>query len=269
LGANTVGTNNIAIGNDALLLATASNNLAIGSGALDANTTGADNVAIGTNALGANTIGTKNFAIGVLALQLNTTGIDNIAIGVSAGDGITTGTGNIIIGRNSDTSVNNAVNQIVIGTDVVGQANSNVTLGSSAGKIYNAFTTNATWTQTSDGTLKEIIGPDTLGLSFVNRLRPITFRWKPQNELPVDHPYYNEINNRDIETVIHGFVAQEVKQALDAEGCSTFNGWDEGPDGIQAISREMFISPLVKAIQELNVKIEELQQQILNLSRGP
>jgi hypothetical protein len=62
--------------------------------------------------------------------------------------------------------------------------------------------------------------------------------------------------------VIHGFVAQEVKAALDAEGCTTFNGWDQGPDGIQAISREMFISPLVKAVQELSDKIEAMQNEI-------
>jgi hypothetical protein len=65
--------------------------------------------------------------------------------------------------------------------------------------------------------------------------------------------------------VIHGFVAQEVKAALDAEGCSTFNGWNQGSDGIQAISREMFISPLVKAIQELSSQVDALKTEIENL----
>jgi hypothetical protein len=104
-----------------------------------------------------------------------------------------------------------------------------------------------------------------LGLSFINRLNPIKFTWKAQNELPTDHPYYNEVNSKDTTTVIHGFVAQEVKAALDAEGCTTFNGWDQGQDGIQAISREMFISPLVKAVQELSAQVQALQAEIATL----
>jgi len=113
--------------------------------------------------------------------------------------------------------------------------------------------------------MKNVVGEDTLGLSFINRLNPIKFTWKPQDELPKDHPYYAEENKKDTTTVIHGFVAQEVKAALDAEGCATFNGWDQGSDGIQAISREMFISPLVKAIQELSEQVETLKAEINNL----
>ena len=136
-------------------------------------------------------------------------------------------------------------------------------MGSNLGKIYNAYRSNATWTQTSDGRLKKNIKPDTLGLSFINRLNPVTFNWKPSYEIDPSLPYYNEVNGRDTETVIHGFIAQEVKEALDAEGCSTFNGWDAGNhEGIQAISREMFISPLVKAIQELKALVDAQATEI-------
>jgi hypothetical protein len=62
-----------------------------------------------------------------------------------------------------------------------------------------------------------------------------------------------------------GLIAQEVKAALDAEGVDTFAGWDEGPDGIQAISREMFISPLIKAIQEQQALITSLTARIAAL----
>jgi hypothetical protein len=166
------------------------------------------------------------------------------------------------VGYGADTSSATATNQIVIGNTVTGQADNNVTIGSSAGKIYNAYTVNATWTQTSDGSMKDIIGPDTLGLSFINRLHPVTFTWKASNELPQDHPYYREKNERDTRTVIHGFKAQDVKAALDAEGCATFNGWNQGADGVQAISREMFVSPLVVAVQELSAQIEALKAEI-------
>ena len=265
LDANTTGSNNVALGVDALdSNTTGALNIAIGSGVLSANTTGTSNVGIGGNCLVQST-NSNNVAIGTGSMYALTTGANNTAIGTQAADSLTTGTGNVIIGSYADASAAGGVDQIVIGYYVTGQANTNVTIGNSSGKIYNAYTVNATWTQTSDGTMKNIIGPDTLGLSFIKRLNPIKFTWKPQNELPIDHPYYKEINGRDTNVVVHGFVAQEVKAALDAEGCTTFNGWDQGSDGIQAISREMFVSPLVKAIQELSEQIEILKEEIVLL----
>jgi hypothetical protein len=262
---NTTGYGNSAFGSGALASNTTGvQNSAFGRAALYANSTGSNNVAVGDGALNANTA-SNNTGIGYQALYSNTTGANNTAVGYQAGDVITTGTGNVIIGNGADPSANSGTDQIVIGNGVTGQANTNVTIGNGTGKIYNAYTVNATWTQTSDGTMKNVIGPDSLGLSFINRLNPILFTWKAQNDLPSDHPYYAEENKRDTTKVIHGFVAQEVKAALDAEGCSTFNGWDQGDDGIQAISREMFISPLVKAVQELSAQVEQLKAELAAL----
>ena len=64
---------------------------------------------------------------------------------------------------------------------------------------------------------------------------------------------------------MHGLLAKDVKAAMDAEGCTTFNGWDQGPDGVQAVSREMFVTPLIKAIQELSAKCDSLQAEINTL----
>lgn len=269
LATNTTGSLNTAVGWQALLdNTTASGSTAVGHRSLE-NSTASANTAVGDRALVSNTTGTYNVAVGGYAGDDVTTGQYNTIIGTeaatSAGSTLTTGSYNTIIGCYSGTSAAGGQKQIVIGYNVAGQADTNVTIGSSSGKIYNAYESNATWTQTSDGTMKNIVGPDTLGLSFINRLNPIKFTWKPQNELPTDHPYYAETNAKDTTTVIHGFVAQEVKAALDAEGCTTFNGWDQGADGIQAISREMFISPLVKAVQELSAQVEALKAEIATL----
>jgi len=266
---NQTGARNAAFGYAALSatgagVVSSSDNSAFGNEALSRNTTGVNNTAVGSFALNFNTSASNNTAVGYEALY-NSTGADNTSLGYKAGDVITTGTGNVIIGKGADPSANSGTDQIVIGNGVTGQANTNVTIGNATGKIYNAYTVNATWTQTSDGTMKNVIGPDSLGLSFINRLNPILFTWKAQNDLPPDHPYYAEENKRDTTRVIHGFVAQEVKAALDAEGCSTFNGWDQGDDGIQAISREMFISPLVKAVQELSAQVEQLKAELAAL----
>ena len=59
---------------------------------------------------------------------------------------------------------------------------------------------------------------------------------------------------------MYGFVAQEVKAALDKHNITDFNGWNQEPDdGLQGISYEMFIMPLVKAVQELSAKVTALE----------
>jgi hypothetical protein len=246
-----------------------SGSTAIGGGALANTQAGAfTNTAIGFEALNDVTTGDFNVGIGGGAGDLITTGAYNTCVGFVAGDNITTGTENTCIGTFVDTNGSGATQQIVIGSSLTGQADSTVTIGNFAGKIYNAYTVNATWTQTSDERLKRNIQNDSLGLSFVNRLRPVKYRWKPSNEIDPSLPYYNEVNKRDTETVMHGLVAQEVKVALDAEGVTTFAGWDVGSDTIQAISREMFISPLINAVKELSAKCDSLQAEIDRLKGG-
>jgi hypothetical protein len=266
VGVGAGATSNLAIGANTLTSASiGANNIAIGSGAAQ-NSTGIQITTIGQGAA-PNTTGNNSVYIGQTCATTATSGTYNVIIGQAAcggavGVALTSGGQNTVIGGSANVSSATAVGQIVLGFSLAGQADNNVTIGNNAGKIYNAYTVNATWTQTSDGRLKTNIIDDSLGLSFINRLRPVTFNWKPSNEIDPSLPYYNETNQRNTTTVIHGLIAQEVKAALDAEGCSTFNGWDAGnEDTIQAISREMFISPLIKAIQELTARVAALESK--------
>ena len=68
-----------------------------------------------------------------------------------------------------------------------------------------------------------------------------------------------EFIDKDDSATIHGLIAQEVKAAMDKVGNSTFNGWEDTVDG-QAVSREMFITPLIKAVQELSAKVKALEE---------
>ena len=76
-----------------------STNSAVGSGALDSNTTGASNTASGRDALYSNTTGASNTAHGYQALQSNTTGGFNTATGFEALKNNTTGTKNTSVGQ--------------------------------------------------------------------------------------------------------------------------------------------------------------------------
>jgi len=304
LRSNTTASQNTAIGYQALYSNTGPYNVAIGYRALYSNTGGDNNVAIGRNAMYLNTGGTNNIAIGNSAGYYLAGGVNNTIVGDSAGgvsgttfsggnntchgtasgQSLTTGNDNTFVGYNAGIFTTTAGGQTVIGSQctafnatsafgvVIGYAASGVAAGdyvtigrNAAGRVYNQYSVNATWTQTSDGRLKKNIVEDDLGLSFINRLRPVKYEWKASNELDTDNPLYSEENQRATGITMHGLIAQEVKEALDAEGCTTFSGWDVTPDGTQGISREMFISPLIKAIQELNAKVEAQAAEIAAL----
>ena len=233
-------------------------------------TTGYNNVAVGSSAGADITTAVGNTCLGYDTGGAITTGNGNTCLGYQAGGytgaNLTTGTYNVAIGMNTFTSAADSNQEIAIGYDFTGNGSQKVSLGSSAGYVWNAFTSNNTWTQVSDERTKKNIEEDSLGLEFINELRPVTFNWKHSSE--IDPDFIEETVNigrgeKDTETLIHGLIAQDVKAAMDKVGNTTFNGWEEGQDG-QAVSREMFITPLVKAIQELSAKVEDLEKQLNN-----
>ena len=265
-----------------------SNTVFGGSGPMGANTTGVFNTVIGHESLYSNTSGTRNTAIGSGALQDITTGEYNTGIGAAVGVttaaggsrntyvGVAAGRGggddNVCLGYFADASTSspsNAANRIVIGVSISGQGDNYFTFGKAGNVVYNQFTVNNSWTRSSDERLKRNIQDDTLGLSFITKLRPVTFQWKPSNEVPqelTDH--YFEENKMDLEATMNGFIAQDVKQALDEVGAGTQGVWSVEKDSTQAVSREMFIMPLVNAVKELKAEIDTLKAEIATLKGG-
>ena len=58
-----------------------------------------------------------------------------------------------------------------------------------------------------------------------------------------------------------GFIAQDVKSVADELG-TTFSGWTEDIDTRQELQYSKFVVPLVKAVQELSAKVEELEAKL-------
>ena len=284
LNTNTTGANNTAVGRGALRYATtASNNSAFGYKALNANTTGTYCVAIGENAgtnntanngvfIGAgagdsNTSGDKNTMVGRETGTAVTTGGKNTLLGGGAGYNITTGIGNTMVGTDTHAFAATDNYSIVIGYNVKGVASgSYFTFGSSTGsdRVYNKYDANASWTRVSDERYKEEIVDNTdCGLDFINDLRPVTFKWKPKADIDNTLPDYDESKTeRHHDGKMYGLIAQEVKQALEDNNITDFGGWSETAEGIQGISQEMFVHPLIKAVQELSAKCDALQARI-------
>ena len=276
----TTGNNNVAIGRSAMSngTVTASYNIAIGYEALRAVTSGGENVMIGRDAghditsgtqsvsvghesLMKNQTGQGNAGVGFQALE-NTTGGENIAMGWKAGEANEGGVYNVFLGSMTRGTHPSHSQQIAIGRNI-DAAPGQVAIGTSGlGKVYNEFDTDNAWSQGSDERLKQDIKDSALGLDFINDLRPVTYRWKPSNELPETFPMYDEENQRNTDIVMTGLIAQEVKTAIDASGVERFGGWGEDNDGIQQIKKELFVFPLINAVKELTAKLEAAEARI-------
>jgi len=292
LYANTTASNNTAVGSAALYNnTTASNNTAVGYTALYNNTTGASNTALGLNALNAAVTANGNTAIGSQALtavtssyntcigQLAGSGITsggpNVCIGVQSGNhdvSLTTGSNNILVGSYTDVSASGASNQIVLGFDVTCIGDNYFTFGSGTGanRVYNQFSANASWTRSSDQRLKKEITTNTeLGLNFINDLRTVSYKWKSPAELDQSMSDYDASQTEPLyQNKMYGLIAQEVKEILDNHNITDFAGWSVTSDeqgAIQGISYEMFVMPLIKAIQELNAKVDAQAAEIAAL----
>jgi hypothetical protein len=109
----------------------------------------------------------------------------------------------------------------------------------------NIYLNNAA-TVISDSRTKENIVSSDLGLDFINNLNPVKY-----TKVDGDRTHY-------------GLIAQEVKQAVDEAGVSDFGGWVisdvNDPDGQQALRYEEFVSPLIKAVQELSARVKALEE---------
>ena len=192
-------------------------------------------------------------------------------IGYAAGDSATTNGANTIIGTAADTKTDNTTDthQIVLGAYTESVGANFVTIGKSNGndRVYNGFTSNASWTRVSDERYKKDIQDNTdCGLAFINDLRPVTFKWKAKSELDPNFPDYDaEKTTVDHPEKLYGLIAQEVKAAMDKHNIPDFGGWNcitTGDHTQQGVSQEMFIHPLIKAVQELSAKVEELEKKL-------
>jgi len=280
---NTSGNSNTAVGVVALTAnTTAVDNTAVGYGALTANTTGDRNTAVGRNSLASNVDGDRSVAVGYDALSTQdpasnvdmynvgvgygagaavTTGVQNTLIGGLAGDALTTGVGNVVIGAYADTTAADSNYANVVGYNVTG-AGGYTTLGQAGSDIRAAHGT-ATWATVSDERYKKDIEDCTTGLSFINALQPRTWNYKTLGELPETFNAYEADSTEVFKNTQtnHGFIAQEVKSAIDAESGlkDGFRLWDDREDGSQEVAEAALIPILVKAIQELTARLETLE----------
>ena len=286
-GKMTTGYDNTAVGRASMLDTTSGNsNTAIGVEALENNSTGNEIVAVGKHA-GRNLTGSATTVIGYRAANNVTssqesvyigsdcaysagTGNRNVAIGNNAGYNWTSAYNNTNVGYNARSDEYNSYGSINLGYSVTGRGSTWVTFGH--GSDYTAVAIGSTnWSSSSDERIKENIQTSTAGLSFINDLRPVTFDFKKKKDIPDTLEAYekdSEKRHNELNPLKkHGFVAQEVKTALDnhSEVLDGSEIWSESKDGTQGVSMIAMIPMLVKALQEADDKIEDLNTRIAKL----
>ena len=135
----------------------------------------------------------------------------------------------------------------------------------------SVYTTNGV-IETSDEREKDNITDCSLGLDFIKSLHPVSYKWKVGgNEVVLDQDNNTVVTPKQGVRTHWGLIAQEVKQAADIAGID-FGGWilsdKDDLTSTQGLRYYQFIAPLIKAIQELSQKVEELENRLNNTNQG-
>lgn len=263
---NINGTSNIFIGaNSGRSLTSSTDNIAIGHRALILCLTGSYNTAMGTEAL-YNTLAGGNTGYGYQTLWFNTNGYGNTACGSGALVFNTTGFSNTGLGYRATMSagIGDVQNSTALGAEATITASNQVRIGNtnvtSIGGVVG-------WSIVSDGRFKKDVKEDVSGLDFINGLRPVSYSL----DIPAMDKFIGLPDSvtqartaaRKKSSRTTGFVAQEVEALIKKSGY-VFDGVDapQSDKDHYSIRYDLFVVPLVKAVQELSAKVKEQQSQI-------
>ena len=287
LTGNTTGGSNIAIGTEALKSNTTGGyNIAIGNGSLFYNMYGQYNVTVGPGSF-ASTNSSQNTGLGYGAGSANTSGNNNVALGYNALSSVTNGYGNTAVGSGANVNTGSTSNSTAVGYGAIATGNNSTVIGAGAttptvygiplsnsvilgnsavnfvftyGTITSAKNMVATafdctvnnyagcFRIPSDFRLKKDIKEDNLGLDFIMKLKPVTFKYK-----------------KGAGNTLNGLIAQEVEQAL-KELNINFSGLVR-PSPVNeyySLDYSNFVVPLINAVQDQQKEIDELKAKNAN-----
>ena len=285
---------------------TANGNTALGYLCFNALTTGSDgNVAIGRQAGASHTTATQSVWIGKSA-GWSANASQCVAIGRRAAQGVTTGAGNTALGFQSMySSVGTGANNTMVGA-YCGQAftgSNNFGIGYQAAYAgspggapagddegylgdENISTINAQVdiTAASDKRDKTDVESLALGLNFINKLEPVTYRWdkrvkyidKYKLSLPEDDPDYIDLD--DVKTdgthtepqLCAGLLAQDVEEVeqelgFDKKDKTALVTQLSGDGKAYSLNYARFVPMLIKSVQELSTQVESLKEEVKTL----
>ena len=136
-----------------------------------------------------------------------------------------------------------------------------VAVGATSNRFWKTIYSNTGTINSSDQRLKTEIISSSLGLDFINNLNPVSYKFIEGGKKVIDEEIVSVPGTR----THYGLIAQEVKSVLDEANVEDFGGWvlidKDNPDSEQALRYEEFISPLIKAVQELTARVKILEEK--------
>ncbi len=256
------------------------------------------NFAGGTLVLDSITSGTSNVSIGITSMFNLTTGSNNSGVGRNALNALVGGASNTALGfealRRLQSGADNtaSINCSGLGNGTRVSADNQVQLGDSATTTFVYGTVQ----NRSDERDKADIEDSDLGLDFINKLRPVSYKWDMREdyeevievEKSIPNPTFDKkqkvsdsnkktLTYKDTEIVKlekdgskkrkrkhYGVIAQEIKELLSNEKID-FGGFQDhslgGGSDVMSIGYDEFIAPLIKAVQELSAKVKTLEEK--------
>ncbi len=203
------------------------------------------NVYVGTQA-GQQSTSDRNVFVGYVSGEQNLTGQENVFIGASAGRSNGSGSQNTIIGTDAITGGPALENAVAIGYKARVDASNKVRIGNTditkiEGQVPFSFS--------SDERLKEAIQPAPLGLNFIADLNPVIY-----------HRRANHESDKEM-----GLIAQELQGTLEKFGVKDAGLVYQGADGYYSVRYTDLFAPMIKAIQQMNARINLLEQENIDL----
>ena len=142
-------------------------------------------------------------------------------------------------------------------------ANDAYDLGTSSYRYDDVFATNGT-IDTSDLNRKTAIEDTDLGLDFVEKLRPVSYKFKDYTAQQETEDAAGNAITVDVEKTFvrrhYGLIAQEIETVLAGKDCAALiKSPKEGGGHDYGLRYTQLIAPLIKAVQELSAKIKILE----------
>ena len=122
-------------------------------------------------------------------------------------------------------------------------SDNNHSIGRSNRRYITIFAVNGS-INTSDRNEKNTIIESDLGLDFINKLKPVSYKW-----------------NKDDGKTHYGLIAQDLEETILSLGktISDFGAISKEKDSPMGLSYPQLLSPLIKAVQELSAKVAALE----------
>ena len=183
------------------------------------------------------------------------------------------------MGRNAGASVAAGSNNLLLGTDAGRTGSPGGNINSESNEIVlgdeniTAANIQVDWTVASDKRDKTDVTPMEMGLEFVNKLEPVTYKWDKRSKYVEKGEDFRDLitdGTHKEDWLDTGFLAQDVEKLESEYG---YNIADKtnltttlSDDGNQyGLTYSKFVPMLVKSVQELSTQVDELKQELKTL----